>query len=143
MDKVGIALFGIYEDSVKELYSDYSSKSFLMSKEGVLLTSVGTYVAGTTYPDSDILTQALHGKSGEQNSVSYHDNNGKLQIVSFYHIWQMDAYFVSPFHYYEEVRDQEMSGYVHSMVLIASIELIIAFIVAYILSRSLSQSSIL
>lgn len=141
MDKVGIALFGIYEDSVKELYSDYSSKSFLMSKEEVLLTSVGTYVAGTTYPDSDILTQALHGKSGEQNSVSYHDNNGKLQIVSFYHIWQMDAYFVSPFHYYEEVRDQEMSGYVHSMVLIASIELIIAFIVAYILSRSLSQSS--
>ncbi len=138
LDKVGIVVFGLEGDRLKDVYASYAAGSFLMTDGGQMLSAVNNLSAGQLHPQSAELVKLVSG--GSNQSISYLDEDGVERIVSYYPLWRMRAYLVVPFEFYESMLNAEMKGYVHSTILMTSLALLIAGCLALILSKSLSCS---
>ena len=140
MNKLGIVVFGLYERSLQEYLSRTTPNCYLISNEGILLSSTKKYVAGQRHPDSEFLVNHLRRNHSSISTLTYQDSSGEERIISSYPLWRMRAYLVVPFEFYESVQSQEMADYIKSMLPMASIAFIMAIVLAYVLSRGLSRS---
>ena len=140
MNKLGIVVFGLYERSLQEYLSRTTPNCYLISNEGILLSSTKKYVAGQRHPDSEFLVNHLRRNHSSISTLTYQDSSGEERIISSYPLWRMRAHLVVPFEFYESVQSQEMADYIKSMLPMASIAFIMAIVLAYVLSRGLSRS---
>lgn len=139
LEKRGVAVFGVQGARLASIYTAYASGSFLMTKEGLLLSPANGQPAGTRYRDAALFARLFDGSLGAKKSVVY-ENGGREGIVSYYPLWQMRAYLVVPFEQYESMLNSEMSSYIRSVLIMAACVLALTVLLALTLSGGLSSS---
>ncbi len=140
LKKIGMVVFGIYEPKLTRSINTGVTDCFLITPNGALLSGTKSFSAGEIHPEAQTILSTIKRHSNSADGVSYVDSEGRTRIISYSRIWQMDAYLVSPFDYYEDVRDREMTGYVQSMFLFAGIEAAVVIVIGVLLSLSLTKS---
>lgn len=139
MRKTGVVVCGLLRSNLKELLNSSAFDLYLISGDGAILASSKLLSAGT-YPGSNEIVTAIGKTSDSCSSLSYADERGQQHVVSFYKIWEMDAYLIAPFEYYRDIQAREMAEYVRSAASMVCIELVVIFLISLWLSMGLSKS---
>lgn len=140
LKKLGLVVYGLYNTQLDKIADSGVSDCFLLSPDGTLMSVMGPYLPGTIHPEAGKLLAAVDGEAEPRQSASYVDSEGEERIVSFCYIWQIDAYLVAPFDYYEGVRDREMETFVHSLLQFAGVMIACVILVGIFISHGLTKS---
>ncbi len=142
LNKVGIAVFGLSDTSFSQIYASYAPNSFVTTTYGSILSASNQDLADDSTVLVEDLLDASRKANGAKANLNYTDSGGKKRIATCYPIFQMRAYLIAPFEYYEGIRSQELRGYVRSMIVVGVVGLFVAFMLEYILSAGLARSTV-
>lgn len=136
MRRLGIALFGVELNRFDQLYSGYGVEGFLTTNQGAPLSRGLSRQHQATL---EAIAPRL-GQGGQLRSLSYTDSKGTERIVSLYSLWQLGAYLVVPFDYYETSFSSQMADYTRSVMGATALALVLATVLSLLLSRGLTRS---
>lgn len=140
LNKLGLIVYGLHNDQLDKIADSGVSDCFLIAPDGTLVSAMDSFQSGTKHPEAGKLLAAMKGEAEPRQSSSYVDSQGKERIISFYYIWQIDAYLVAPFDYYEDVRAREMETFVKSLLLLAGVLIAGMILVGILISHGLTKS---
>lgn len=137
--RTGVIVCGLSRSNLKRMLSGGAFDLYLVAGDGSILASSKVSASGT-YPGIDQIVSAMRQTSYTSNSLSYTDEQKQTHVVSFYKIWEMDAYLIAPFEYYRDIQAREMAEYIRSAGIVVCAELAAIFLISLWLSRDLSKS---
>lgn len=138
MRKIGVAVFGVMEDRIGNLYTSHLPNAYLLSRDGVILSSERKNSIGNSCLQADQLLK----KSSSQNRfsrVSFLDNENKNEAFC-YSLQNINAILVVPFDFYQATRDSAMVSYLRSIVIMTVVVILLAVALGILLSGGLSKS---
>lgn len=140
LEKTGVIVFGIRNSLLKEEYSSYAPKGYILSADGtVMATAISTNV-GTSNYDTQELASRLSLTPDSSGSLSYIGENGEEKTVIYYRITSMRAFLIVPFALDETEWETELRSYFLAVVIISVVLLAVAIFIALVLSRGLTTS---
>lgn len=138
-EKLGLIVYGVQSSQLDKIADSGVFNCFLIASDGTLISETGSYLPGTIHPAAGKLLAAMNGAKSRQTS-SYVDSNGKENVISFYYIWQIDAYVVAPFEYYEDLQMQEMETFLRLFLLFSCLLVVSMILVGIFISHRMTKS---
>ena len=140
LEKTGIIMFGLRNSVLKDIYSGYAPKGYILSDEGTVLAAPISTNVGTYGPDTQAIAAKLTDASHSNGSLTYLAENGEEKTVFYYRLTSMKAYLIVPFALEETEWETEMDSYFLAVVIISVVLLAIAVVMALALSKGLTTS---
>lgn len=140
LEKTGVIVFGIRNSLLKEEYSSYAPKGYILSADGTVMAAAISTNVGTSNYDTQELASRLSLTPDSSGSLSYIGENGEEKTVIYYRITSMRAFLIVPFVLDETEWETEMRSYFLAVVIISVVLLAVAIFIALVLSRGLTTS---
>lgn len=140
MRKIGLAVFGISVKRIEKDYVGYLPQSFILSKQGIVLSADNREMIGVPHPYA---VQILGGKVTDSgySRVEYTDTSGKKIVVFLYSLQNINAFLVIPHIFYKTIRNNAMLNYIRSMSIMGVFVILFVILIAIVISRGLSRSA--
>lgn len=140
LEKLGLIVYGVQGSQLDKIADSGAFNCFLIASDGTLISEIGSYLPGTIHPEAGKLLATMNGGAKSRQTSSYVDSNGKEKVISFCYIWQIDAYVVAPFDYYEDIQMQEMGTFLRSFLLFSCVLVVSMILVSILISHRMTKS---
>lgn len=140
LEKIGIAIFGLRNDALKNIYSVYAPNGYILSESGRVLASRNSREVGASVGNEQLLANILSANT-DKGSVAYTDAKGNSQAAFFHRLFSMHSYLVVPFEMEQTEWRQEMRSYVIAVAVVSISLLLLAIIVSLLTSKGLTNST--
>ena len=139
MNKQGIIVSVLHEEQLCNTYSKYNTNAFIIGPKGKVLSSPNKTDIGKQYPDNNLSSFVLNSKKLSGSEIIT-KTDGKEELVTFLPTMENSAFLIAPFNFYTDLRKQEMSGYVNSVVFLTLFGILAAIGLAMLTAKGLSNS---
>ena len=139
MKKQGVLIAALDGAALAKTYRSYADGSFIVNREGRLISSPELASVGTEYKNGELL-KLIFAHSGSLSSFSFRDNAGRNVIYSCSPVMDQSATLVIPFNYYTGISKQEAFKFSASMVLLSLLMIAVSLLLSSVISTGLTNS---
>ena len=139
LEKIGIAIFGLRNDVLKNVYSVYAPNGYILSETGRVMASRNNKEVGSIDHSGQLLS-SITASGIDRGSTAVADENGKKQISFYYRLSSMHSYLIVPFEMERTEWRVEMRSYVATVAAVSVGLLLLAIIISTVLSKGLTNS---
>lgn len=139
LEKVGVAVFGLRNEVLKNVFSVYAPNGYILSEAGHVLASRNNKEVGNSDGSEQLLGKIISGNS-DRGSATITDINGKRQIFFYYRLSSMHSYLIVPYEIERTEWRAEMRSYVATVAAVSGGLLLLAVIISTLLSKGLTNS---
>ena len=139
LEKIGVAIFGLRNEVLKNVFSVYAPNGYILSESGRIIASRNSKEVGSGEGSEQLLASIVAAGS-DRGSAVYTDIHNKKQVSFYYHLSGMHSYLVVPFEMEKTEWRMEMRSYVVTVAAVSIGLLLFAIIVSTIISKGLTNS---
>lgn len=139
LEKIGMIVFGLRNDVLKNVFSVYAPNGYILSESGKVIASRNAKEVGSSVGNEQLLANIISANC-DRGSAAYTDTEGNQQVSFFYRLSSMHSYLVVPFEMEHTEWRQEMRSYVATVAAVSGGLLLFAIIVSMIISKGLTNS---
>ena len=139
LEKIGVAIFGLRNEVLKNVFSVYAPNGYILSESGKIIASRNGKEIGSGEGNEPLLA-SIAAVGRDRGRAVYSDIYGKKQISFYYRLSGMHSYLVVPFEMEQTEWRKEMRSYVVTVAAVSSGLLLLAIIVSTIFSKGLTNA---
>ena len=139
LEKIGVAIFGLRNEVLKNVFSVYAPNGYILSESGKIIASRNSKEIGSGEGNEPLLA-SIAADGRDRGSAVYSDMTGKKQVSFYYRLSSMHGYLVVPFEMEQTEWRKEMRSYVVTVAAVSGGLLLFAIVVSTIISKGLTNS---
>ena len=139
LEKIGVAIFGLRNEVLKNVFSVYAPNGYILSESGKIIASRNGKEIGSGEGNEPLLA-SIAAVGRDRGRAVYSDIYGKKQISFYYRLSGMHSYLVVPFEMEQTEWRKEMRSYVVTVAAVSGGLLLLAIIVSTIFSKGLTNA---
>ena len=139
LEKIGVAIFGLRNEVLKNVFSVYAPNGYILSESGKIIASRNGKEIGNGEGNEPLLA-SIAAVGRDRGRAVYSDIYGKKQISFYYRLSGMHSYLVVPFEMEQTEWRKEMRSYVVTVAAVSGGLLLLAIIVSTIFSKGLTNA---
>ena len=139
LEKIGVAIFGLRNEVLKNVFSVYAPNGYILSESGKIIASRNNKEIGS-FEGNEPLLAGIVAAGRDRGSAVYSDMTGNKQVSFYYRLSGMHSYLVVPFEMEQTEWRKEMRSYVVTVAAVSGGLLLFAIVVSTIISKGLTNS---
>lgn len=140
LDKIGVVIFSLRNNVLKNVFSGYAPDGFILSNEGVILAAQSSKEIGKTDENTQRIIRAVMNAESKNGSINYSNSANEIKTVMYYQIPSIKGYLIVPFELENAEWEKEMESYVIAILTVSGGVLILGIILSLLFSRGLTTS---
>ncbi len=140
LNKIGVAVFGLRNSVLKNMFSVYAPNRYILSDEGKVIVSPNSRNVGTMDEETQRIMKAVSQTGESKGNTTYRNAQGKAETIFFYQIPSIKGYLIVPFELKEAEWAEEMESYIAAILAVSICLLALGVILSLLFSRGLANS---
>lgn len=140
LNKIGVAVFSLRNNVLKNVFSGYAPDGYLLSNEGNVIVTQNSRKVGTVDTETRRIMEAVSHMGNSKGNTIYQNARGEVDTIFYYRIPSVKGYLIVPFELEEAEWEKEMESYVVAILGVSVGLLIVGVILSLLFSRSLTNS---
>lgn len=140
LNRIGVAVFGLRNNVLKNVFSGYAPNGYMLSDEGNVIVTQNSKKVGTVDEETQKIMAAVTQLGNTKGNTVYLDAKGEQKTIFYYRIPGVSGYLIVPFELEEAEWEEEMESYVTAILAVSVSLLTLAVVLSLLFSNGLTNS---
>ncbi len=140
LNKIGVVVFGLRNNVIKNVFSGYAPDGYILSNEGNVIVTQNSRKVGTVDDETHRIMKAVSQMGNSKGNMTYKNAKGEVETIFYYRIPSVRGYLIVPFELEEAEWEEEMESYVAAILTVSVCLLASCVILSLLFSRGLTNS---